>query len=197
MKYFRQVQTGVPTQPFLTELAAVAQPRSARRTAPQREALLLRRARTSPSEDRARCDEHDSRWTYGSHKLRLACNFLKSFVAERGVDLGRARLMRIPAHHHVRPHVDTGDYYLFRDRYHLVLQAPAGIWSQSGDEQVIMREGELWWFNNKAVHEGWNGAASDCILLAFDVLNADGKRLLAHAERTRARREGVSAPAQI
>lgn len=186
MKYFRQVKTGVPTQPFLTELAAVAQTRPTRRIA-RRQALPLRRARMSSIHDR--CDVHDSRWTHGARRLRLACNFLKAFAQERGVDLGRARLMRIPAGHHIPPHIDTGDYYLFRDRFHLVLQAPAGIWVQSGDEQVIMREGDLWWFNNKAVHEGWNGGATDCILLVFDALAADGKRLLAHATRTRARRE--------
>lgn len=195
MKYFRQVTTGVPTQPFLTELVAFAQACPTRRAAPQREALSLRRAHVSDAT--SHCDVHESRWTYDAHKLRLSCNFLKMFAKERGADLGRARLMRLPAGHHVRPHIDTGDYYLFRDRFHLVLQAPAGIWMQAGDEQVIMHEGDLWWFNNKVRHEGWNGGKADCTLLVFDALNAEGKRLQANAARARARRDGLPAPAQI
>lgn len=36
-----------------------------------------------------------------------------------------------------------------------------------------MREGELWWFDNKAVHEARNDSASDRIHLIFDLIPAD------------------------
>ena len=140
-------------------------------------------------------DVHESRWTSHAPRLRITTNFLKALAQERNVDLGRARLLRLPPGHRIHPHIDQGDYHLFRDRYHLILQAPAGLWLQCGDEQVEMREGELWWFNNKAPHEVHNNNAIDCVLLAFDALNADGKRLLAQVVRIRARREGLQAPA--
>ena len=53
-------------------------------------------------------------------------------------------------------HFDRGEYYRIRDRYHLVLQSEAGSLLTSGDEQMRMQEGELWWFDNKKFHEAYN-----------------------------------------
>ena len=198
MRYFRQVSASVTVRPFLAELAAVSRAWPAPR--PRFEAaaahdttdvITLRRARVSP--DRAHADVHESRWTETAQKFRYTSNFLRTFASERGLELGRARLVRVPAGHRAQPRVDRGDYFLFRDRYHLVLKSAAGSWLKAGDEDITMREGELWWFNNKAAHEAWNPGAEDRIHLVFDALNADGKRLLAHAARTRARREGDAA----
>jgi len=57
---------------------------------------------------------------------------------------------------------------------HLVLKSTAGSWLRAGDEEVTMREGELWWFDNKAVHEAWN-KGGDRIHLIFDVLSREKK----------------------
>jgi hypothetical protein len=200
VKYFRQISACVAVRPFLSELAVVS--RSWPAALPRREAavghntttvIALRRAYTSVVANRPRSDVHESRWTECAQKFRYTSNFLRTFAAERGLELGRARLVRVPAGHRTQPHVDCGDYFLFRDRYHLVLKAIAGSWLRSGDEDITMREGELWWFNNKAAHEGWNPGAEDRIHLVFDALNADGKRMLDHAARVRHARDGDAA----
>ena len=38
-----------------------------------------------------------------------------------------------------------------------------------GDEEVTMREGELWWFDNKEEHEARNESDHDRIHLIFDL----------------------------
>jgi hypothetical protein len=135
VKYFRQVRAGVAVRPFLSELAAVS--RSWPAALPRREAavghntttvIALRRACTSALVNRARIDVHESRWTECAQKFRYTSNFLRTFAAERGLELGRARLVRVPAGHRTQPRVDCGDYFLFRDRYHLVLKSTAGSW---------------------------------------------------------------------
>lgn len=158
----------------------------------QAAAIPLRRARGART-SRPHRDIHESRWTQQARTFRYTCNFLRTFAAERGVDLGRARLLRIPSGHQVEPHIDHGDYYLFRDRYHLILKSSGGSCFTANDERVTMREGELWWFNNKIAHATWNHAASDHIHLVFDVLNADGRRMLDHATRVRTARESLPA----
>ena len=57
-----------------------------------------------------------------------------------------------------------------RDRYHLVLRSAAGSWLKAGDEEVRMREGELWWFDNKQMHEAMNDGDQDRIHMIFDLL---------------------------
>jgi Aspartyl/Asparaginyl beta-hydroxylase len=185
----------VPAKPFLAELAAVSRARSIadRHDTTSAMAIPLRAVRNSAIGDRNRSDVHEARWTEASLSFRFTSNFLRTFAAERGGDLGRARIVRTPAGHRTRPHIDRGEYYLFRDRYHLVLKATEGAWLKAGDEDVTMRAGELWWFDNRAVHEAANRGADDHIQLIFDVLNANGKRMLDHAVRTRIGR--VRAPA--
>lgn len=71
--------------------------------------------------------------------------------------------------------VDAGVYYRVRDRFHLVLKSRAGSPLTAGDETVVMREGELWTFDNKAVHEARNPTGEPRVHLIFDVLPGPGK----------------------
>ncbi|MEL6920992.1 MAG: aspartyl/asparaginyl beta-hydroxylase domain-containing protein [Pseudomonadota bacterium] len=41
---------------------------------------------------------------------------------------------------------------------------------RAGDEEVRMKTGELWWFDNKAEHEAMNDSETDRIHLIFDLL---------------------------
>ena len=84
----------------------------------------------------------------------------------------RISVVRLNPHGKVYPHVDEGDYYKVRDRYHLVLRSPGGSSMNSGGEEVVFRDGELWWFNNKAVHDAFNPSAEGRIHVIFDVLPA-------------------------
>ena len=63
--------------------------------------------------------------------------------------------------------------YVLRDRYHLVLKSPSGSFIKSGDETISMVEGELWWLDNKKIHESYNDGDFDRIHLIFDLLPAE------------------------
>ena len=65
---------------------------------------------------------------------------------------------------------NPGEYYRLHERHHLVLRSSLGSWLRAGEEEVRMREGELWWFDNRAVHEAFNDGDEDRIHLIFDLL---------------------------
>jgi len=189
MKYFRMIESGVPTGPFLDEISAVREAWSVAtgrqdKIAVQREAkaIPLRGVRKSAIGDRKRRDVHETRWTFTSKPYAHARSFLKAFAYQQGAQLGRAKLVMLPAGRRVYPHIDRGDYYRVRDRYHLVLKSAAGSWLRAGDEEVTMREGELWWFDNKAIHEAWNHGDQDRLHLIFDMLSPAGARMMEQRE---------------
>ena len=97
-------------------------------------------------------------------------SWVEQFVKELGGDVSRISIVRLNPHGRVYPHIDEGDYYKVRDRYHLVLRSPGGSEMNSGGEEVVFRDGELWWFNNKAVHDAFNSSAEGRVHVIFDVL---------------------------
>jgi hypothetical protein len=113
---------------------------------------------------------HESRYTSYAESFPAVKAFLDKIASQNDAELGRARLVRLPGTGRVHPHVDRGDYYRLRDRYHLVLQSAEGSHLRAADEEVRMRTGELWWFDNKQVHEAENQAQLDRIHLIFDLL---------------------------
>jgi hypothetical protein len=198
MQHFRRIRTDVDLEPLLAELARhdalwAAQP-GRQLTAPAQRhtnAIPIRGLRRSRIRGRRRRDVHESRYTSMAADFQATVAFIESFAAGREGRLGRARYARLPPGKTVLPHSDRGEYYRYRDRYHLVIRSERGSLLRAGGETVRMREGELWWFDNKAVHEARNDSASDRIHLIFDLLPAerqvgicadDPRRLLA-AER--------------
>ena len=106
--------------------------------------------------------------------------WIDDFARRHSASVARVALARLAPHKRVYPHVDTlrGDgraskntYYDYRDRIHLVLQSDAGSWLRCGSEQVHMRTGEIWWFDNKKTHEAYNGSSRDRIHLIVDIRN--------------------------
>ena len=177
MRYFRRIRSAIDPKPYLDEIEGVggAWDLSTGRQdkiAVQREALSipLRGLCKSAIGERKRCDVHESRWTSGSKRFPVACRFLRDAAeAEDGL-LGRAKIVCLPAGRRVYPHIDRGDYYRVRNRYHLVLRSARGSWLKAGDEEIRMGEGELWWFDNKQVHEAFNDGDQDRIHMIFDLL---------------------------
>ena len=164
-------------RPFLDEIASIpyAWHLSTGRQdkiAVQREAqaIPLRGLVKSKTNGRARRDVHESRFTTSSRAFVVARTFLESFAAEQQAEMGRAKIVRLMPGRRVYPHIDRGEYYRLRDRYHLILRSPTGSYLKSGDEEVRMREGELWWFDNDQMHEAYNDGDSDRIHLIFDLL---------------------------
>ena len=180
MQYFKCLKSNLDPKPFLDEIESIdgAWAESTGRQDKikvQREALAipLRGLRKSAIGERKRCDVHESRWTSGSARFVLARKFLEDFAREQDSILGRARIVCLPAGKRVYPHIDRGDYYRVRNRFHLVLRSNEGSWMKAGDEEVRMREGELWWFDNDQMHEAHNDGDQDRIHIIFDMLPSD------------------------
>ena len=177
MNYFKLIQADIDPRPFLAEIMSVddawdASTGRQEKIDVQREALSipLRGLRASAIGSGKRRDVHESRWTNGSAKYPLARRFLEDIAAAEGSLMGRAKIVCLPAGQRVYPHIDRGAYYCVRNRYHLVLRSASGSWLKAGDEEVRMKEGELWWFDNKQVHEARNDGDQDRIHLIFDLL---------------------------
>lgn len=66
-------------------------------------------------------------------------------------------------------HADRGYYHAPRDRYHLVLQSKGGSWMCIAGQEAMLREGEVWWINNKAGHESFNDSDELRIHLIVDL----------------------------
>jgi hypothetical protein len=96
--------------------------------------------------------------------------FVVGFAREVGGEIGRVRASKLHAGATIVPHVDIGGYCAIRDRYHLVIRSPAGTEFTAGEDSVIMRENELWWFDNKKLHSVRNPGPHDRIHLIFDLL---------------------------
>lgn len=190
MKYFRRIRQDVPIAPLLSEIAAMpdAWDLSTGRQEKidvQREAMSipLRGLRKSAIAGRPRRDVQESRWTGASANFPLARRFLVETAAALGAQTGRAKIVSLPAGRRVYPHIDRGQYYRLHDRYHLVLKSTLGSWLKAGDEEIRMREGELWWFDNGQVHEAMNDGDEDRIHLIFDLLpNEIADRVLGRRE---------------
>ena len=132
-------------------------------------AIPLRGLRKSKIQGRPRRDVHETRSTTMSRNFPKIMQFILDFAKDMGADPGRAKIALLPPDCKVHPHIDRGEYYLRRDRYHLVLQTESGNYLAAGNERVFMQRGELWWFNNKLPHEAFNGSQCDRIHLIFDM----------------------------
>lgn len=84
--------------------------------------------------------------------------------------VGHVRVTSLCGGGEITPHIDVGEYCAIRDRYHLVIDAPMGTEFVAGDEKVVMREGEFWWFDNKQQHHVKNLGDTPRVHLVFDLL---------------------------
>ena len=180
MEHFCLIRAGVDLEPLRLELANHSGAWDAQQgrqlTSPAQRhtnAIPLRGLRRSCIRGRRRRDVHESRWTSLSAQFPATKAFIESCATEQQGKPGRARFARLPPGKTVLPHMDRGEYYRYRDRYHLVIRSAQGSLLNAGDESVRMQEGELWWFDNKAIHDACNDSDSDRIHLIFDLLPDD------------------------
>jgi hypothetical protein len=118
---------------------------------------------------RRRRDVQESRYTTTSKSFPKTKAMLEGFARQLNSELGRAKLARLPPGAQVFPHVDRGEYYQNHDRYHLVISSPLTSKLSAGGECAVMKEGELWWFDNKALHSARNETDFHRIHLIFDI----------------------------
>ncbi|MBE7383427.1 MAG: aspartyl/asparaginyl beta-hydroxylase domain-containing protein [Leptolyngbya sp. SIO1E4] len=113
-------------------------------------------------------DVHDSCRTQLAQYFPTVMQWLETYAQASGGALGRATIVRLAPQGRVYRHIDQGEYYRLRDRYHLVLQSSVGSLLNAGDEWVRMHPGEFWWFDNQSPHEAYNEADDWRIHLIFD-----------------------------
>lgn len=180
---FRIVAEGIDVAPICSELAAapetwLADTSRQRKVRCQRDTqnIFLRVAQKPlPPGARNANDVHASRVTRSAARFPCALAFCQWIADLHGGELGRATLVALQPHGWVRPHVDGGAYYRVRDRFHLVLKSREGSPLTARGESAIMREGELWVFDNKARHEARNSSDKPRVHLIFDILPPPGR----------------------
>jgi hypothetical protein len=81
--------------------------------------------------------------------------------------LKRCGFLGIPVGGKVGKHIDFGNYYLSKDRYHISIQ---GRYHYTvGDESIIVEPGTFFWFNNKLEHSSVNIGDDVRIAFVFDI----------------------------
>lgn len=177
LQHFRLLDARVNIQPLLDEIAAHADlwlHNTSRQTKVkvQRETqtIYLRSAVKPFPIGVSGNDIHPSDRTQLAQHFPKVMEWLANFAYQVGGELGRATIVRLAPKGHVYRHIDEGEYYQIRDRYHLVLQSSVGSLLGAGDEWVRMQPGEFWWFDNKAPHEAYNESDDWRVHLIFDIL---------------------------
>jgi hypothetical protein len=86
-----------------------------------------------------------------------------AFLKRHFKKFDRCGFLSLPIGGEVGQHIDIGEYYQTRDRYHLAIQ---GTYDYTvGGETVRVEPGDLIWFNNKLSHGTKN--VGDCIRITF------------------------------
>lgn len=203
MQYFERLATNRDVAPILDEIAqhssawAAQAGRQRIRVQAEANAIPLRGLRRSKIMGRRRRDVHESRFTSLADRFPETISVLRQFARELNGTPGRAKIAALPPAAKVLPHSDRGQYYKARNRYHFVVHSQDGSLLRAGDEEIRMQTGELWWFDNKAIHSATNDSKHPRIHLIFDLLpneenpgaRATGElpdpRLLLQTRRTR------------
>ena len=180
---FTRIATGIDVVPLLSELAPapeawLADTSRQRKVRCQRDTqnIFLRVAKKPlPPGSKNANGVHESRTAKSAARFPRALAFCEEIAGLQEGQLGRATLVALQPRGWVRPHIDAGAYYRIRDRFHLVLRSRDGSPMTSGGETVVMREGELWAFDNKVEHDARNPTDEPRVHLIFDVMPAPGR----------------------
>lgn len=93
---------------------------------------------------------------------------IRKFLKNYGIrEISRAAFFRLKVGHGVERHIDVGDYYLTRDRFHIALSGTY-LYEVDGEEHVI-EPGTFFWFDNKKYHSALNIGDVDRVSFVFDV----------------------------
>jgi len=177
LRNFRRIESAIDTTMVLSELKAAADAWSVntRRQAEipvhrETNSIILRTASTGE-------------YHIGGVENVLACQtmpeaasfpclmqFLTEFSRRQQATLQRVMIVRLKPGGRVYPHSDNGQYYELTNRYHLVLSSSGGSRMSSGNETIVMHEGELWWFQNKLTHHAHNDSNDWRVHVIFDLL---------------------------
>jgi outer membrane protein assembly factor BamB/orotate phosphoribosyltransferase len=178
MKYFKLIRSGIDVAPLLEEVTAQEQAwlidtGRQDRIRVQRDTNTIFLSAAARRPDLNINENQETRFTSVSKLFPRALAFMTEFAQEMNCCLSRATIVRLKPNSQVFRHIDEGSYYFLRDRFHLVVQSSTGSVLMSGGETVRMKEGELWWFDNKQFHESYNESGDWRIHYIFDLLPSD------------------------
>ena len=115
-------------------------------------------------------DQHES-IDYPAYKIlpeaRPIIMGLMAYVG--GERLGRVMINKLKPGGKIFPHCDTKDHAEYYSRFHIVLQSEPGNVFRCEDENLYMRPGEIWWFNNALEHEVINNSQDGRINIVCDI----------------------------
>ena len=182
MKHFKKIRDSIDLTAVLDELAsqtdAWAEDTSRQtkvKCQRETETIFLRSvAKPVPAGVNAN-DVHPSRLTRMAKRFPKALELCEAIAAGENGRLARATIVKLLPNGRVYPHIDHGNYYRIRDRYHLVLVSQAGSPLITGEETAVLQTGELWVFDNKVRHEARNTSSAPRIHLIFDIEPAPGE----------------------
>lgn len=187
MRFFKLIKSNVDVQPLLAEVYANEDAwliNTARQTTIKVQQntnnIHLRKAVRRPDFLNSQ-DNQETITTPEAARFPKIMAFMEDLARERSGSLSRATIVRLKPQSAVYRHIDNGTYYFIRDRFHLVLYSTAGSVLISGDEEVRMQTGDLWWFDNKQHHEAHNSSQEWRIHLIFDILPDKYKHMAVNA----------------
>jgi hypothetical protein len=96
-------------------------------------------------------------------------DFIERFAADLEGGLGRVALVRLKPRSMVYRHFDGEGWLKGRNRYHLVINSSSGSLMASGAEIKRFGEGDLFLFNNKAMHTAENNSSDWRTHAIFDM----------------------------
>ena len=115
-------------------------------------------------------DQHESIWYPAIDVLPQARALIFALMARvEGERLGRVLITSLEPGKRIDPHPDSGDHARYFERYHIVIQANPGMMFRCGDEEVQMKMGEIWWFQNQIEHEVINNGSDARIHMIVDI----------------------------
>lgn len=173
---FRLLHQGLDTAPMLADLAAHPElwdTHKLRRTAPgsphaEMQDIWIRALDVYQLGDpEAFLKPHYPRMYQAWHDLPSIKPVVRGLMVEfHGTHLGNILITRIPAGASIATHTDAGwAVEHFNRKFYIVLHGNARCVNTCEDEEVAMRTGEVWEFDNQLPHGVENHGATDRISL--------------------------------
>ncbi len=113
--------------------------------------------------------KHESLATLTADLLPKTHAAILQLANELGIGLGRVAVVKLRPKAQAYRHYDSERHLAGRKRYHLVLDsAQSGNILESGSERVEVKPGEVWFFDNKAMHRAVNNSDQYRVHVIFD-----------------------------
>lgn len=110
--------------------------------------------------------EHDSVFYPAWYKLPSLKNIVFPLMQKvEGVRLGGILITKIPPGHEIKPHVDKGWHVDYYDKFYVSVKSSPGALFFCDDEVLNPKVGEIWRFDNRALHWVQNDSKEDRVTL--------------------------------